>query len=117
MPLLFMVIEQDMGQRCFAGASPKIVSRASFLAGIFTMIVCIVPVFFGSLANATNLQVPPQGSVLMTMIANTTSPFVTALVGCAVLAAIISTATSLINAISSNLSSDFTKKNKFHVRG
>ena len=53
MPLLFMVIEQDMGQRCFAGASPEIVSRASFLAGICTMIICIVPVFFGSLANVT----------------------------------------------------------------
>lgn len=107
MPLLFMVIEQDMGQRCFAGASPKIVSRATFLAGICTMAVCIVPVFFGSLAQVTGLEVPPGGSVFMAMIAKTTSPWIAALVGCAVLAAIISTATSLINAISSNVSSDF----------
>lgn len=107
MPLLFMVIEQSMGQRCFAGASPKIVSRAALLAGLFIMIVCIVPVFFGALANATDLEVPLGGSVLMTMIAKSTTPFVTALVGCAVLAAIISTATALINAISSNISSDF----------
>lgn len=107
MPLLFMVIEQDMGQRCFAGASPQIVSRASFWAGVCTMIVCIVPVFFGSLANAAGIEVPKGGSVLMTAIASTTTPWMTALIGCAVLAAIISTATSLINAISSNLSSDF----------
>jgi solute:Na+ symporter, SSS family len=107
MPLLFMVIEQDMGQRCFAGASPRIVSRASFLAGICTMVICVVPVFFGSLANVTGLEVPEGSSVLMAMIARTTNPWITALVGCAVLAAIISTATSLINAISSNLSSDF----------
>jgi SSS family solute:Na+ symporter len=107
MPLLFMVIEQDMGQRCFAGASPRIVSRASFLAGICTMIICVVPVFFGSLANVTGLEVSQGSSVLMAMIAKTTNPWITALVGCAVLAAIISTATSLINAISSNLSSDF----------
>lgn len=107
MPLLFMIIEQDMGQRCFAGASPKIVSRASFLAGIITMVVCIVPVFFGSLAKATGIEVPQGGSVLMTTIAQNTNSWMTALVGCAVLAAIISTATSLINAISSNLSSDF----------
>ena len=39
----------------------------------------------------------------MAAIAKTTNPWITALVGCAVLAAIISTATSLINAISSNL--------------
>jgi SSS family solute:Na+ symporter len=107
MPLLFMVIEQDMGQRCFAGASPGIVSKASFLAGVCTMIICVVPVFFGSLANVTGLEVPEGSSVLMAMIAKTTNPWITALVGCAVLAAIISTATSLINAISSNLSSDF----------
>lgn len=107
MPLLFMVIEQDMGQRCFAGASSKVVSQASFLAGVCTMIVCVVPVFFGSLANVTDLEIPQGGSVLMAMIAKTTPPWITALVGCAVLAAIISTATSLINAISSNISSDF----------
>lgn len=107
MPLLFMVIEQDMGQRCFAGASPQIVSKASFLAGICTIVVCIVPVFFGSLANTIGLEVPQGGSVLMAAIMQTTNPWITALVGCAVLAAIISTATSLINAISSNLSNDF----------
>ncbi|MBA2369964.1 MAG: sodium:solute symporter family protein [Candidatus Protochlamydia sp.] len=107
MPLLFMVIEQDMGQRCFAGASPKIVSRAALIAGICTMIVCIVPVFFGSLASAIGMIVPKGGSVLMTAISQTTNPWITALVGCAVLAAIISTATSLINAISSNMSNDF----------
>jgi len=108
MPLFFMVIEQDMGQRCFAGASPQIVSRASFLAGIGTMAVCIVPVFFGSLANIQGIEVPQGGSVLMAAIEKTTNPWMSALVGCAVLAAIISTATSLINAISSNLASDFT---------
>lgn len=107
MPLLFMIIEQDMGQRCFAGASPKIVSKASFWAGICTMVVCIVPVFFGTLANMTALEFPQGGSVLIATIAKTTNPLITALVGCAILAAIISTATSLINAISSNLSNDF----------
>jgi len=107
MPLLFMVIEQDMGQRCFAGASPKIVSRASLFAGIGTMCVGVVPIFFGCLAKTMGLEVPSGGSVLMAAIAVTTNPLVTALVGCAVLAAVISTATSLINAISSNLSADF----------
>lgn len=107
MPLLFMVIEQDMGQRCFAGASPKIVSRASLLAGIITMVVCVVPVFFGCLAKTIGLKVLEGSSVLMTAIAATTNPWISSLVGCAVIAAIISTATSLINAISSNIASDF----------
>lgn len=108
MPLLFMLIEQDMGQRCFAGASGKIVSKAAFWAGISTLVVCTVPVFIGTMANLSGLQVPKGASVLMTAIAQMTSPWMSALVGCAVLAAIISTATSLINAISSNLLSDFS---------
>lgn len=107
MPLFFMAVEQSMGQRCFAGASPKIVSRAAFIAGVSALIICFVPVFLGCLANATALEVPQGGSVLMTVIAKTTNPWMTALVGCAVLAAIISTATSLINAISANLMNDF----------
>ncbi|MDP1879863.1 MAG: sodium:solute symporter family protein [Parachlamydiaceae bacterium] len=107
MPLLFMIIEQSMGQRCFAGDSPKIVSKATLIAGIITMVIGIVPVYFGTFANITNLPIPEGGSVLMTAIEKTTNPLMTALVGCAILAAIISTATSLINAISSNLVSDF----------
>lgn len=107
MPLLFMMIEQDMGQRCFAGGSGKIVSKASFFAGIGTMILCVIPVFFGVLAKNLNLIIPKGSSVLMTVIAKTTTPWITALVGCAILAAIISTATSLMSAISSNLASDF----------
>lgn len=107
MPLLFMVIEQDMGQRCFAGTSPKIVSKASFWAGIGTLAICAVPVFLGTLAKTMNLEIPEGGSVLMSLIGKATNPWIAALTGCAVLAAIVSTATSLINAISSNLSNDF----------
>jgi len=107
MPLLFMMIEQDMGQRCLAGATPKIVSRASLLAGISMMLICLVPVFFGAFAKATGLEVPAGSSVLITAIAKTTGPWMTAVVGCAILAAVISTAASLMSAISSNLSSDF----------
>ena len=43
----------------------------------------------------------------MTVIEKITNPSMTALVACAILAAIISTATSLMSAISSNLASDF----------
>lgn len=107
MPLFFMVIEQDIAQRCFAGSSPKVVTRAAFAAGVCTLIISIVPVFFGVLARSIQLEVPKGGSVLMSAIMETTNPILSSLVGCAILAAIISTASALINAISSNLSSDF----------
>lgn len=107
MPLLFIITEQDMGQRCFSGGSAQIVSRASFFSGLIMMAVCIMPVFFGVLARALNIEVAEGASVLMATIEATTGPWMTTLMGCAVLAAIISTATSLINAISSNLFNDF----------
>lgn len=110
MPLLFMTIEQDMGQRCFAGNSLKTVSRATFWAGVGTMTICFVPVFFGVLAKNLNIVVPEGASVLMVTIEALTNPTTAIIVGCAVMAAIISTATSLINAISSNLSQDFFQK-------
>lgn len=107
MPLLFMLIEQDMGQRCFAGESSKIVSRATFWAGILTFLICSIPIFLGVLAKSLQMEIPEGSSVLMGVIERTTHPWMVSFVGCAVLAAIISTATSLINAIGSNLTSDF----------
>lgn len=107
MPLFFMVIEQDVAQRCFAGSSPKTVSRAAFAASLCTLLISIVPVFFGVLARSIQVEIPQGGSVLMSTIMETTNPILSSLIGCAILAAIISTASALINAISSNLSSDF----------
>lgn len=107
MPFLFMMIEQDMAQRCFAAESSRTVSKAAWCAALCTLSICSIPVFFGVFANQTGIEVPTGSSVLMAAIEQTTTPFLTAIVGCAILAAIISTADSLINAISSNLSQDF----------
>ncbi len=107
MPLLFMLIEQDMGQRCFAGDSPKAISRAAIGAAIATFAISLIPIFFGVLAKQQGLPIPAGASVLMLAITHNTTPILTAFVSCAILAAIISTADSLINAISSNLSQDF----------
>lgn len=115
MPLFFMMIEQDMAQRCFAGNSPRTVSRAAFWAGVGTFIVCFVPVFFGVLAKDLGLQAPAGSSILMAAIGHLTNPYIAALAGCAILAAVISTATSLINAISSNLSSDLIQKENLKI--
>ncbi|KAF3362231.1 Uncharacterized protein PHSC3_001198 [Chlamydiales bacterium STE3] len=107
MPLLFMVIEQDMGQRCFAAKSPKVVTAATLCAAIGTFLLGLIPIFLGLLAKVKGIEPPIGGSVLMTVIEKMTSPIFTALVASAILAALISTSDSLINAISSNLTQDF----------
>lgn len=110
MPLLFMIIEQDMAQRCFAAATGRTVTYATLVAGIITLAVCAIPVFLGVTARMAGLEIPQGASVLMTMIQSLSSPILSAFVGCAIIVAIISTADSLINAISSNISQDFFPK-------
>ncbi len=107
MPLLFMVIEQDMGQRCFAAKSGKVVTTAAACAAIVTFTLAIIPVYLGVFGKASGIEVAKDASVFMTVVKEATNPVIAALVGCAVMAAIISTADSLINAISSNLTQDF----------
>jgi SSS family solute:Na+ symporter len=120
MPLLFMVIEQDMAQRCFAAQSPKVVTKAAAWSAVCTFFICMIPVFFGIVAKSADIEVTKGSSIFMTVAQSLTTPLLAALVGCAVLAAIISTAISLINAVSSNVSQDFNwaflKKNLIHSR-
>ncbi len=110
MPLLFMVIEQDMGQRCFAAKSGKVVSYAAAASAVTTLAVCVIPVYLGVMGRLSGIEAAPGASILMTIVQAATNPMVAAFVGCAILAAIISTADSLINAISSNLAQDFELK-------
>lgn len=110
MPLFFMVIEQDMGQRCFAAKNGRVVSMACWCAAACTLLVCVIPVYYGILGKSMNMAIPAGSSVFMAVIRESTNPTITALIGCAILAAIISTADSLINAISSNISQDFSFK-------
>lgn len=108
MPCLFAVLEQDMGQRCFAAKSPTILRRAAFCAGCLTFITCLVPIYFGVLAKETGISMQGGAGVLLQALQATTSPWMTALVGAAIMAAILATADSLLNAITSNISQDFS---------
>ncbi len=107
MPLLFMVIEQDMGQRCFSAESPRTISKAALWAAAGTLLMGAIAVFFGVLAQSLEEAPPTGSSVLMFAVMQMTNPWIAALVASAVLCAIISTADSLINAIGSNLVQDF----------
>ncbi|MFI0434363.1 MAG: sodium:solute symporter [Parachlamydiaceae bacterium] len=107
MPLLFMVIEQDMAQRCFAASSPRIVTKAAAYAALSTFLVSIIPVFIGILGKQTGVVVPLGSSVFMDVAQAFTNPYIAAIIACAVLMAVLSTAISLLNAVSSNLSQDF----------
>jgi len=107
MPLLFMVIEQDMAQRCFAARSPKVVTRAAAWSAVCLLIVCVIPIFLGVLGKYLQLPVQGNSSIFMDVVLTLTSPALASFISCAVLMAILSTAISLLNAVSSNVTQDF----------
>ena len=107
MPLFFMVIEQDMAQRCFAARSPRVVTKAAGYAALCTLLVCIFPVYIGILGKQMGVARVAGSSIFMDAIQALTNPYMSAFVACAVLMAVLSTAISLLNAVSSNLSQDF----------
>lgn len=108
MPLLFMVVEQDMAQRCFAAKAPGIVGKAAGWSALCTFAIGAIPVCLGMLGRISGIPIEKGASTLMTVIQQLCSPQMAAFVGCAVLMAIVSTAVSLINAISSNITQDFS---------
>jgi solute:Na+ symporter, SSS family len=112
MPIAFALIEQDMGQRCFASKNASAISYASIIAAVMLLATTALPIYFSTKARALGIEIPPGSSVLMTAITSFTNPAVTAFFSCAILMAIISTADSLICAISSNLACDFPIINK-----
>lgn len=107
MPLLFMLIEQDMGQRCFAANSYKTVAKSTFVGAICILLFSFIPIFFGILAKTLGLALSENESILMKVMQSMTNPYICALFACGILLIIISTADALINAIGSNLALDF----------
>lgn len=106
MPLLFMLIEQDMGQRCFAAKTPAAVRPAAIVAGLLLFTSSTIAIAFGVLARSLNLEGGAQGSVLIEAVTALTNPIASALFMGAILMAIASSADSILCSISSNLSCD-----------
>jgi SSS family solute:Na+ symporter len=111
MPTLFSFIEQDLAQRFFAARNARIAALSALCAGGILIAIALIPIYFGMNAKLMNIPVPEGSSPLIAAIAHFTSPLVLVLAACGVMAAITSTADSLLCAISSNLAQDFN----FHM--
>jgi SSS family solute:Na+ symporter len=106
MPLLFMLIAQDMGQRCFAAKSPQTVTKAAIASALVFALVSIVPVYFGVRARAEGILIPAGTAVFIAAAQAFTNPYASALCAIGVLMALISIANSLLCSISSQVSYD-----------
>lgn len=107
MPALFSLIEQDLGQRFFAAKNRRVATISALLASGFMLLFSLVPIYFGMQARILGLAVPQGASPLMIVMGELTNDFIFALAVCGIIAAITSTADSLLCAISSHLMQDF----------
>lgn len=106
---LFSLIEQDLAQKFFAARSALTATIAAFLASIIVTLFACIPLYFGIFAKIKNIAVPAGVSPLLPFIEKISSEWVYALIICALIAAIASTADSLLCAISSHIAQDFSK--------
>ncbi len=108
MPLCFMIISQDMGQRCFAAMDKTAIQKGMIIGALVLMVASTVPVVIGILGAQTGI-VSHSGSILMTVVENIFSPTMVSLIAISIIIAIVSTADSLLCAISSNISIDIMR--------
>lgn len=107
MPVLFSLIEQDLAQRFFAARTQTIARFAAFGSAIGLLCFSFIPVYFGMQAHYAGLSIGPNMSPLMPYLKTICNDIILVLAACAIIAAITSTADSLLCAISSNLAQDF----------
>ncbi len=108
MPALFTLIEQDLAQRFFAARTKKIAVVAALCAGVLLLLFACIPVYFGMKARLLGLPVAANASPLLPVIGYFTNELIVAFAVAGILAAITSTADSLLCAISSNIVQDFS---------
>ena len=107
MPCLFMLCEQDMAQRCFSARTSHVVRSAAMVSAVLTSLICLVPIYLGLSGKMLGISITEGSSVLMSVVQRLGNPILTAFVACAVMMAVVSTAVSLINSVSSNIIQDF----------
>lgn len=107
-PTLFALIEQDLAQKLFAAKTRATATISALLAGLFLIAFSIIPIFYGILAKIKHLIIPDGGSPLVATLFFISSKTVFMLAMCGIMAAITSTASSLLCAISSNVVQDFS---------
>ncbi|HLF67021.1 MAG TPA: sodium:solute symporter family protein [Gammaproteobacteria bacterium] len=107
LPFLFCLIEQDLAQRFFSARTQRVATGAAIGAACLILIFACIPAYFGLLTKELGIEIPPHTSVLIALMRTLVPDVVLALIACGLLAAIVSTADSLLCAISSNLAQDF----------
>lgn len=107
MPALFSLIEQDLAQCFFAARSQSIAAISAIYASIFLVLFSFAPVYFGMQTKLLGLSVIGQANPLIIYLDYISGNLIFILAVIALIAAISSTANSLLCAVSAHISQDF----------
>jgi SSS family solute:Na+ symporter len=107
MPALFALIEQDLAQCFFAARSKRVAFTAACIAALVTIGIGAIPVYFGMQARLLGFAIAPDANPLIVLLQYVTNDYVFGLALCGIFAAIVSTADTLLCAVSSNIVEDF----------
>lgn len=108
LPIFFSLISQNIGQNFFAAKTKATATISSFLAAIFLIIFSCIPIYFGIMAKIQGIKISNEINPFVVLLQKLCPPFIFVIIICAILAAIMSTASSLLCAINSNIVQDFT---------
>lgn len=106
-PAFFCLIEQDVAQRFFSARTKRVAIVSALVSSGLVLLFSFVPVYFGMKAKMLGLSLEGNANPLLVVIDALTNPVVLSIAVIAIIAAITSTADSLLCAVSSNLSQDF----------
>jgi SSS family solute:Na+ symporter len=106
--VLYTLIGQDFHQKIYASKNQKITLIATLIAGIFLILMGIFPVFIG--IKSAELFLINASEAMPSFIMNTIPSLFKGLFIAAILAAVIGSAQSVINAASTQLSKDIILK-------
>jgi len=107
-PMAFIFVAPHMVQRCFSAQTPHDASRACTLTAAILVVLTIVPLGCGMLGRSFGFSLS-EGAIFMQVARKLATPLVFTCASAAVLLALISTTSSVLLAITSNVVKDIPK--------
>ena len=118
-PACYTLIEQDIAQNIFAARSQKIAVTSAFIASIFMLTFSCIPAYFGMKCRLLGIYLPAGANPLLHLFDQEYASWIVILAVYGIFAASISTADTILCAITSHVIEDFnirTSSNRGNVR-
>ena len=104
--VMYTLIGQDFYQRLFAAKNAKVARSSALIAGTFLIVISIFPTLIGMGARALSTETLDGKDAVVWVLQNLINPVLGGIIIAAILAAIMSTADSLLTAATSHIVKD-----------